>query len=207
MKGEAVTHNKVSGSEGIRAWYHRKTKNSVRALIGATVLTAIVALSFYLFAELQTLMRMQTFNGAITIPAAGFIWLLSFTLIWLIPMREVSFRGQESMERMEDRIIPAIATWQRVGERMEKEILPSLEALVQELQRKAIPVLDNARRIEASIEAELQTGILQDFRDASRSVKTLVVTHGPTSGPDMARALEGLTSRKGGKLPTLKKDS
>lgn len=201
--------------DGIRAWYKKNTRRAIRGLIGATVVLLMAVVLVWLFAPLDKLQHAQTFNGALTIPGFGGLWIASFMFIWLIPMREVSFRGQESMERMEsklqttmdDHLIPAIQTWQRVGERLEKVILPKFESAIdsaeraaQLIEKKAVPAIDIARRIEANVEAELATGLLQELRSAAQSVNLLVMTkEGVPVPPDVDRALAALGNN--GKTP------
>lgn len=90
--------------EGIRAWYESKTRLARKALIFLATTLILGAILFFIMVPFQIHERIQTFSGAIIIPGFGGLWMASFVYIWLLPMREVGFRGQESMERMEDRV-------------------------------------------------------------------------------------------------------
>lgn len=90
-------------NESIREWYKKTTKKSMLGLVWAGVLSSIGAILFYVLVPKSGHLSLQIFNGAITIPVAGGIWIVSFILMWLVPMRETAFRSQESMERMESR--------------------------------------------------------------------------------------------------------
>lgn len=90
--------------EPIRQWYQKTTKKALRSLWWATAISFVGAVLFYVLAPSNVHLKLQIFNGAITIPVAGAIWIVSFILLWLVPMRETAFRSQESMERMESRI-------------------------------------------------------------------------------------------------------
>jgi hypothetical protein len=91
--------------ESIREWYRKTTKKSLVSLWWAAFFSSIGAVLFYVFAPPSVHLKLQVFNGAITIPVAGAIWIVSFILLWLVPMRETAFRSQESMERMESRFL------------------------------------------------------------------------------------------------------
>lgn len=175
----------IPKGEGIRAWNERTTRKARVALVGATAILAAVAVIFWTYAPLEMTARLQTFNGAITIPAAGGIWIAAFMAIWLIPMRELSFRGQESLERMEVRIQdaidkrmgPAIDTWQRIGDRVEKELMPKFEASLDD------------------IKAHLDSGLLAEIREAADAIREM---QGPIDGPgpDINRATASLGKDK-----------
>jgi hypothetical protein len=200
------TDSNAKKEEGIRSWYEKRTVKARRALFGATLVLAIIAVCFWIFASLETSQRLQTFNGAITIPAAGGIWIAAFMFIWLMPMRELSFRGQESLERMEgrlqgaleDKIGPAIDTWQRIGERFEKTVVPKLEEAVDKmskvadmLEKKGGPAIETARRLETHIEGHLASGAIEEIREAAKTISEM---QGPKDGkpPDLRRTLSFL---------------
>lgn len=204
--------------EGIRSWYKRNTKRSIRALIGASIILIVAAIVLWILAELPFLARMQTFNGALVIPGFGGLWIASFMFIWLIPMREVSFRGQESMERMEaklqttmdEKFIPAIEAWRRIGERMEKETIPKFEKFLvraetalaqvqkstQNLEEKAEPAIRDLRHLETHVDAYIQAGLLNDIRDAAESLKNFMGVQGAPM--DLDRAIENLNQPRNG---------
>jgi hypothetical protein len=147
---------------GIRGWYETRTRASRRFLYGSMALGALGAALFWMLAPFSLSQHLQTFNGAVLIPLAGGIWIAAFILVWLVPMRELSFRGQESLERSEERIRafledeagPAIETWRRIGERIEKETA---------------------------------AGFLEEARDAFAAVRAMGAPKGPPPDPDLMR--------------------
>lgn len=205
------------GAEGIRAWYKRTTRKAMRSLVFATVLSVLGMLSFWILVPQQFIMRLQAANGAFTIPVFGALWLASFIFIWLLPMRELSFRGQESFERMEERmklaiqekLVPAVEIWTRIGQRVEQVVLPKIESTLDEARtavheiRKTAknvdgrigPIYESTKRLEQAVEGKL--GLLAtEVTDASRAVQGFFAPQGDP--PDVGQALSFLgTSRNG----------
>lgn len=183
--------------EPLRAWYKNKTRNAIRGLIGASVITIVGAVLLWVLAEMPFLARMQTFNGAIIIPAFGGIWIASFMFIWLIPMRELSFRGQESFDRSEeklktaiDKILPAVEVWQRIGERVEKELLPKIEKTLEDARQRVGPAAESVRRLENSVEGHV--GLLaKDVKEATQSIKRFFGPQGEPPDPAAAADFMG----------------
>lgn len=199
--------------ESIRQWYERTTKKWRMALVYATVFAAVTASIMWVMAELPFLARLQTFNGALTIPVAAGIWMATFVFIFLVPSREASFRSQEWIEAMvvvikktvNDQIAPAARTWGRVGERVEQEfprllnefrdgvtVIKASASRLEEAVKKndkisdeAKPVIEALRRIEVRVEQEIQTGLFEELRDAARSVKTLAAPPPPPRPEDL----------------------
>lgn len=142
MTEERETDWSGKGKAGIRAWYEKSTRKARIALVFATAVMAIGMFAFWFLVPHEWAVRLQTANGGYTIPAFGGLWIAAFMFIWLIPMRELSFRGQESMERMEakissaidDDLRPAIEQWRKLGEKVETEVLPEIRAAVQEMK-------------------------------------------------------------------------
>jgi hypothetical protein len=194
--------------ENLRSWYNRKTKSARRALFGATVITATVSILLWVMAELPFLARMQTFNGAIIIPAAGGIWIAAFMYIWLIPMRELSFRGQESFDRTEarlktaidDRLMPAVEIWTRIGARVETVLLPKIEKLVEDAQKTSSmvqervgPAYESVRRAENTVHGQIRL-LASDVGEAAESVKKFFGPQG--APPDLDGAVGFMTAPK-----------
>ncbi len=180
--------------EGIRAWYNRNTRKAIRGLIWATVILLLSIVMVWIFVPLAKLQHAQTFNGALTIPGFGGLWIASFMFIWLIPMREVSFRGQESMERMEekvidaveDKIVPAIETWQRIGTKVERELIPRFERFL-DTAEKAVEQLSSSAK---AVESFQSSDTLQEIRDAAQAMKQFATPQGaPPSGAAAMRSL------------------
>lgn len=195
--------------DSLRSWYTRKTRTAFRALIGATLITITAAVLLWVMADLPFLSRMQTFNGAIVIPAAGGIWIASFMYIWLIPMRELSFRGQESLDRTEERmkqaleekLLPAAEVWTRIGKRVEEELLPRVEKVVKEAELRMGPTAESVRRLENTAEGKLGL-LVTDVRAAADSVKKFF---GPQGKPaDLNGAFDFMTKPTNG-TPTVER--
>jgi hypothetical protein len=115
--------------ETIRQWYERVTRKSKRILLWVGVISAILGVLSYCYSPYGFHVHMQTFNGAITIPVAAGLWLVAFVVIWLLPMREVSFRGQDAFEDMQKRVNelfqevkPMVEQWKRIGDRVETQL-------------------------------------------------------------------------------------
>lgn len=211
-------------NETIREWYHRTTNKWMKGLIGATCIALVSAVFLYALATTPFLAKLQTFNGAMTIPVAGAIWLLSFVYIFLVPNREVGFRSMESLERMEDRVsetlekklLPAVEVWKRVGEAVEAEIknglIKELREAVQEfratckrlekaaqdgetLAKDAKPVIEALKRLEGRVEEQIESGFFDDARAAISSVRELTLPK-DAELPSIDTALAGI---RGGK--------
>ncbi len=141
----------MSERKGVRAWYEETTRRARRALGVASVLAVAGVLGFYSFAPEHVTLKLQILNGAWTIPAFGGLWLAAFIFIWLLPMREVSFRGQESMEdlcrKVDDSMgtaLRALEPWRRLGERLEArfgdEALDRLERALESFEDMGRPL-------------------------------------------------------------------
>lgn len=217
----------AAAKESIREWYDRTTRRMRRALIWASVCAAICGTLLWLLASFGTLAKIQTFQGAFSIPCVGGIWLLSFVFIFLIPSREVSFRSQEAIERtvellesaIEGRIGPAVALWKRIGERVERELPAFIEearatfagarAVIEKLEKaseqngrmaeEAKPVIDALRRIEEKVERE---GLIDELLEAARAVRALGgAPPAPAEMPRLDFAIAALGGRKVGTRP------
>lgn len=211
--------------ESVRAWYDRTTTKWRRALVLATIIALVVAAFLFALAETPFLAKLQTFNGAFTIPIAGAIWLLSFVYIFLVPNREVGFRSQEALERMEERLTstidekfgPALEVWTRVGETVETHIkeglIKEIRAGVEELRttaaalkqasadgeqfaKDAKPAMEALKRIETRVEKEIESGIFDDAKIMIEHFKGVAMPK-QSSTPDLDMALSSIS--KGGK--------
>ena len=197
------TESTVLPNETMRQWYTRKTRGALRALFASTAIVLVAAVLLWTLAEMEFLARMQTFNGALIIPCFGGIWIAAFLFIWLIPMRELSFRGQESLDRMEVRtqkaleeeFIPAARVWKRIGERVEQDLLPRLEKIAKEAEARIGPTAESVRRMENMADGKLGL-LVTDVREAAGAVKKFF---GPQGAPaDLDSALGLMSQPKNG---------
>lgn len=108
--------------EPARAWYERTTRKSRKLIVAASTIGLLSALVFFFVVPHEYTLRLQVFNGAWVIPVFGAIWIWAFVWIFLIPSREVGFRSQESIERMENSITPVLDIWKKLGDRIESEL-------------------------------------------------------------------------------------
>ncbi len=206
--------------EGIRAWYKKSTRRAMRGLVWATAILITAIVLVWMFAPLAKLQHAQTFNGALTIPGFGGLWIASFILTWLIPMREVSFRGQESMERMEEKVvnrmeeklIPALDTWQRIGTKVEEELIPRFEKFLEGAEKAADQLSSSAKNVEdkasgalATIDKLESSRIIDEVREATQAMKSFVAPQGaPPSDAAAMRSL-GMGSPNNGARAAVKK--
>lgn len=208
----------VTKPESIRTWYDRTTKKARRALVGATAISLLAMTAMWMLADLTTLQKIQTYNGALTVPLIGGLWIFSFIFMFLVPSREASFRAQESLEdgiafitkAIEEHVKPAAAVWHRVGLQVEKEypeIRKRVEEAIIDLKRtsarvekalednsslvvEARPVLQALKRIEDRVEG----GLLDDLEDMTQAVKRMSGIPAPSKQPaNPAPAVEGGT--------------
>lgn len=170
-------------AESIRDWYGRTTRKARKAFVWATVVSLSVMMGMWVMAPMASLSKLQTFNGALTVPLIGGLWIFAFIFMFLIPSREASFRAQEALEdgigtlkkMTEEHVVPAAKTLERVLLQIEKEY-PEMrkrveEALVElkytskQVEKalednktfvlEARPVLQALKRIEERIETDL----------------------------------------------------
>lgn len=212
-----------TAKESIRMWYERTTKKWRMGLVWCTLFALVGAAVVYFIASFSFLARLQTFNGAMTIPIAGLIWLLAFVYIFLVPSREASFRSQEWIEAMvtivertvSEQVAPAAVVWGRVGAKIEKELpvlledirggfdtvkaaAVNLEKAVEKNEKLADevrPVVESLKRIQSRVETEIQSGLFEEVRAAAVAVKSF--GGGPIDKADLPRLPAGLTGLGG----------
>ena len=210
--------------ESIREWYSRKTGWAFRAICFMTTCSVATMTVMWISASLPTLQRLQTFNGALTIPLIGGIWIFGFIYMFLTPSREASFRGQESLEEaveivrasMIENIAPAATVWKRLGEQFQQELpqmMKKVNETLDELRNaaknldeaskkneqfigQAEPAIQALKRIEHRIEVEIQSGLFENMKAAADSVKTLSGIPKDASEPDYNWALQSLRKAK-----------
>lgn len=135
-----------AASESIRQWYDRTTRKWRKFLWCASVATLVVMGVSFLTLSTPTLAKIQTFNGALTIPLWGGLWILSFIFMFLIPSREASFRGQESLDATAGLIKDAI-------------------------NNELKPVAGQWKKLAEQVQGELNGGLLRDFKEMVATLK------------------------------------
>lgn len=128
--------------EGIREWYDRTTKMARKSLLIAAISLTSFSVVFYVLASQPLLTKLQTFNGAITIPGFGALWLGTFICIWMLPIREVSFRSHEAMEKMEARADGMQDRIDKIMDKFEKK----LDSITDEDIKKMKKILDKGAK-------------------------------------------------------------
>lgn len=135
-----------SKPETIRTWYDRTTRKTRKIIGWTSILGAASAVFFFFYVPPAYTLRLQVFNGAWVIPVAALIWIVAFVWIFLIPSREVGFRSQEALDRTTEMLNDAVVT----------SIKPALEVW---------------QRLGRRLEAELEAGLLMEFREAIKTLR------------------------------------
>ncbi len=168
--------------ESIREWYQRTTKKARYALFWATVVTVPLIVCLSTLAPLGFLTRAQTANGALTIPLVGAIWIFAFIFMFLVPSREASFRGQETLENgvdvvkkaIEEKLSPAAEVWMRVGKRVELEfssVLETAKASFAKANETMDALQSAAKKIEVAVEKNEK--VVEDIKPAIEALKRI----------------------------------
>ncbi len=183
----------IEKPEGVRAWYNRTTKKSRRFFLIASCVSGCVMAAMWGFGSMQTLARIQSFNGALTIPLVGGLWIFMFIFMFLVPSREASFRGQEALEKGIDLLTGAVDVWKKVGLEVQRDLPIMMQKVdkaldelkltaksIEEAAKKnesfiegAKPALESLKRIEDRLEHEMKNGVLEDVRMAIDVVKMM----------------------------------
>lgn len=147
--------------ERIRDWYRRTTGRSIRILFWITGVALIGMVAAHFLMPYEMLHKTQIFNGALTLPILGGIWIFFFIYGFLMPSREASFRAQETLEDgvtiidrlIKERLEPAAQVWQRIGEKLEKAmnegLLTEVKSVIEELKQAAKKVEEGNGEIKA----------------------------------------------------------
>jgi hypothetical protein len=121
----------MSAPESIRSWYRRTTRAALIALVWSAIAAGILSVAAFFFMPQDAIVKVQTFNGAFTVPVFGGLWIASFIFLWLNPSREVMFRSQEGMDRMEARFDDRLVRLDRVisylEQAVDKDVLGKVE--------------------------------------------------------------------------------
>jgi hypothetical protein len=109
-------------------------------------------------------------------------------------VKEVETKVRQALD---ERIMPVVDTWARIGERLEKKTIPEFEKMVTQLQdsekkidAKVSSTMEGVKRVQQQIEGEIQTGLFRDIREAAEAVKLLGMQHAAPPMP-VAASLPG----------------
>lgn len=169
----------------IREWWTRKTKKVSRYILISSIVSLIASMLFFEYAPPALIARIQIFNGAMTLPVGGAIWIAAFIFQFLIPSREVAFRSQETLERTELRVKeslekfdkfmteeagPAIQLLRKTVEAFETRYSKNIETTVDACQDAARDAVETAQRTE-TMARELHREALPMIQTAARVIE------------------------------------
>lgn len=170
--------------ETIRQWYERTTGRVRSRIVRASGFAAVVTLSAFFAVPNWVILKLQIFNGALSLPVGMVIWIAAFILLFLIPSREAGFRTEESMRRTEKRVEDFIADATERLDRNEKRVDDFIE-------KEARPALDVWRRTGERIEKEIDAGFFGEARDAFAAVRAMSGPPGTPPDPGRVRISRG----------------
>jgi hypothetical protein len=164
-------------TETIRQWYYRTTRRPRKAILYASILAFVGMWLAWKFMPVETQIRIQSFNSALTIPTLAILWTSALVFMFLKPTREAAFRSQETLDAgigalegrldvgikalekrldtvttilskaLDSKIIPAMDCWNRVGQRIEDVIVN--QGLLEEVKRVMGELSEGVKRMEA----------------------------------------------------------
>jgi hypothetical protein len=97
--------------------------------------------------------------------------------------------GERIEKAISDKVSPVIDSWTRIGERLEKVLLPRIEETVKRLDAKVGSTTEGVKRVQQMVEMELMTGFLPEMREAFAAVKMMALPHAP---PPPTRNFKGI---------------
>lgn len=99
---------------------------------------------------------------------------------------------------VQEKILPVVDTWARIGDRLEKKTIPEFEKMVAQLQEsekkidaKISSTVEGVKRVQQQVEGELSTGLLREIREAAEVVKMFGMQHVAPPIPPAAPAMPG----------------
>lgn len=182
-----MTKPQEKDEKSIRAWWTRKTRKVGRMILLSSIVSMIGALLFFRYASPELVARIQSFNGAMTIPVAGAIWVAAFVFQFLIPSREVAFRSQETLERTEKRLteslealdrfmadqaIPAVEACRRMAHLFETQYFKDIQSTIYVCQYAAKNAVETAKKTE-TMAIEIHRDALPSIASAARILAAL----------------------------------
>lgn len=104
--------------------------------------------------------------------------------------------GNRAERIINEKIMPVVDTWARIGDRLEKSTIPQFEKMVAQLQEsekkidaKLSSAIEGMKRVQQQVEGELSTGLLREVREAAEVLKMAGMQHAPPPMPTAGPAL------------------
>lgn len=127
--------------------------------------------------------------------------------------KKLSEQGNTQKELFEREILPAIQTWQRIGKTVEEQIPTLIQGMTEireaakkidqavqkndNLAAEMKPAIDALKRIEAKVEDEIKTGLFENIRAATESVRGINgIPKVEETKPDLNTALSVIRKNK-----------
>lgn len=101
-------------------------------------------------------------------------------------------------QAVDEKIVPVVDTWARIGKRLEEVTIPQFEKMVVSMQdserkidAKVSSAVEGVKRVQQQVEGELSTGLLREVREAAEVVKQFGMQHVAPPMPAGPAALPG----------------
>lgn len=114
-------------------------------------------------------------------------------------VQEVSARAERIIN---EKLMPVVETWARIGKRLEEKTIPEFEKMVaqcgdteKKLDAKVSSTMEGIKRVQQQIEGELSTGLLKEVREAAEVLKLAGMQHAAppmpaAGGPALGKQLK-----------------
>ena len=179
--------------EKIRDWYSKKTHWAIWSLLWSFIVVTVFSVVFFVLAPEWLILKLQLFNGAVSIPLYGALYMAAFILIWMVPIREVSFRSCEAGERMEERIDGGLEKMEAAAEKIDR-MAKKFEEHSFDKTEKAIDKISEA--LESGLLDKLENHI-KIIRDRiEKNTAPLKVNRRPDGEPDGSMLVEAGNEEK-----------
>jgi len=148
----------------LRSW----ARSSIMTLTWKCILFCILvgflcsALLLWTTASDQMLARIQTFNGALTIPVGALTWAFAFTFVFLVPMKAMQILMAKSMLYSIEAQEELVAEFKRdVVEPLKDGTHPGLDRLERAFSREVDKLVHEIRNQRKTTEGELDQALAE----------------------------------------------
>jgi hypothetical protein len=100
--------------------------------------------------------------------------------------------GERVEKAISDKVSPVLDSWTRIGERLEKVLLPRIEETVKRLDAKVGSTTEGVKRVQQMVEMELATGFMAEVRETCAAIKMMAAPHAPAPTRDFKAMLNSL---------------